>query len=149
MIDKIRKFLLISALGLVLISAYFLYTKYQTVKLPVEIRATQDGVDVTIENFKVVHEEDGHTAWELIAKSAKINNEKKVTHLSDVWVKVDAKNKHVYWVSADQGVLENETQDFVLEGNVKFTAKADSIINKFKKNQPEPQPLPTLEQKTQ
>ncbi len=140
MIDKVRKFLLVSALGLILISAYFFFTKFQAVELPVEIRPTQDGVDVAIENFKVVHEEEGHTGWELIAKSAEINNEKKVTRLKDVQVKVDAKNKHTYWVSADQGVLENETQDFVLEGNVKFTAQADSIISKFKKTQSKPQP---------
>lgn len=139
MINKIRKILLVVALGLIATSAYFLYSKYKIAAAQVKLRMTGEGVNVVIENFKVTHENSGRTDWELIAKSAEINQARKLTVMKNVSVTLDLDNDKKYWISADAGTLQNETQEFALEGNVKFVTQAEAFLDKFKK--PNDQPL--------
>jgi len=131
--NRIRKFLLLAAGGLALAGGYFLFTKFPQSKVPVSLRFTDEGVNLVIENFKITHEESGHNDWELKAESAKVNQKKNITRLQNVRIKVDLKNNQRYWISADSGVLQNETQDFDLEGNVKFTADPDYMVQRIPK----------------
>ncbi|MBI4389880.1 MAG: LPS export ABC transporter periplasmic protein LptC [Nitrospinae bacterium] len=132
MIDKARKILLLVALGVVLSSAYYFYAHFQSSSLQIKLRKTDQGVNVVIENFKVVHEEKGRPDWELTAESAQVNQQKKETQMKNVSVKLDMNNDQKYWVSADSGILQNESQDFDLQGNVRFVTQADRFLKKFK-----------------
>lgn len=129
--NKIRKGLLALTFGLVITSGYLIYTKYSGAKLPIKIDLGDTGINVTIEDFKVTHEILGDKDWELKADSAKINTEENKTHLENVEVELFLEKDEKYWISADKGILDNETKDFDLEGNVKFVAEARHIIKKL------------------
>ncbi|MFQ5445214.1 MAG: LPS export ABC transporter periplasmic protein LptC [Nitrospinales bacterium] len=131
MFNKIRKGLLALTFGLVITSGYLIYTKYSGAKLPIKIDLGDTGINVTIEDFKVTHEILGDKDWELKADSAKINTEENKTHLENVEVELFLEKDEKYWISADKGILDNETKDFDLEGNVKFVAEARHIIKKL------------------
>lgn len=131
MINKIRKILLVLVVSLVLTGAYYLYTNHQKSGVNVKLRMTEQGMDVVIENFKVVHENEGHRDWELVAQSAQVNNKNKLTYLNNVKVTLDVSEDQKYWVSADKGTLKNDTQDFALEGNVKLTAQSEPFLKKL------------------
>ena len=131
MINKIRKILLVLVVALVLSGGYYLYTNHQKSGVKVKLRMTEQGMDVVIENFKVVHENEGHKDWELVAESAQVNNKNKLTYLNNVKVTLDVSKDQKYWVSADKGILKNDTQDFDLEGNVKLTAQSEPFMKKL------------------
>ncbi len=120
-------------IGVLGISTYNFITHKKTEPLQQIMTNTEQGVDVAIENFKVIHENSGRKEWELIAKSAKVNQKEKITYMNGVNVTVDLENDQKYWISADKGTLQNETQDFVLEGNVRLIAKAEAVAQKVKK----------------
>lgn len=134
MINKIRKILLVLATSLILIAGYYLYLSLQKSGIKVKLHMTGEGMDVVIENFKVVHENDGRTDWELHAISAQVSNKNKLTYLKKVDVTVTASDDQQYWITADNGTLQNDTQDFDLEGNVKLIAQTKIFTKK-------PQPL--------
>ncbi|MBI5427507.1 MAG: LPS export ABC transporter periplasmic protein LptC [Nitrospinae bacterium] len=138
MINKVRKILLLVALGVVFSSVYYFYAHFRHSSLQIKLRKTDQGVNVVIENFKVVHEEKGRPDWELTAESAQVNQQKKETQMKNVSVKLDLNNDRKYWISAESGVLRNDTQDFDLEGNVRFVTQSEPFLKKFKnlKNQP-------------
>ena len=131
MINKIRKILLVLASSLILIAGYYLYQYKQKAGLNIKLHMTEEGMDVTIENFKVVHENDGKTDWELHAESAKVNNKSKFTYLKNVNIVMDAGENKKYRISGDNGTLQNETQDFDLEGHVKLIADSDLLTKKL------------------
>lgn len=131
MINKIRKILLVLVVSLLLSGGYYLYSNHQKSGVNVKLRMTEQGMDVVIENFKVVHENEGHKDWELAAKSAQINNKNKLTYLDNVTVTIDVSEDQKYWVSADKGTLKNDTQDFALEGHIKFTAQSEPFMKKL------------------
>lgn len=123
--------LLVLAISLVLIAGYYFYVSQQKSGLKVKVRMTEQGMDVVIENFKVVHENDGRTDWELHAKSAQVNNKNQITYLKNVNVTLDISEDQKYWITADNGTLKNDTQDFTLEGNVKLIAQSEPFMNKL------------------
>jgi LPS export ABC transporter protein LptC len=131
MINKIRKILLVLATSLILIAGYYLYLSLQKSGIKVKLHMTGEGMDVVIENFKVVHENDGKTDWELHAESAKVNNKSKFTYLKKVNVEMAASEDQKYLITADNGILQNDTNDFDLEGHVKFNANSDILTKKL------------------
>lgn len=78
------------------------------------------GVDVEIENFKVVHQVSGQKNWELKADLAQVNEKEKLTRLKNVELILTRKQKQELLVSADFGTLTNENKDIDLRGNVKM-----------------------------
>lgn len=129
--NRIRKALLALSLGLVLTTGYLIYTKYSGANLPIKVDLDDTGINVTVEDFKVTHEASGTKDWELKADSAKVNTEENTTHLTHVEMELFLEEGERYWVSAEKGVLDNETKDFDLEGNIKFVAEAGHIIKKL------------------
>ncbi|MFQ5716560.1 MAG: LPS export ABC transporter periplasmic protein LptC [Nitrospinales bacterium] len=132
MLNAIRKLLLVIAFGLVVASGYHLYKSYTPASLPLNVKLSDSGVDVEIENFEVIHEVSGRRDWELKADSAQIDHKDKLTYLKNVRVEYHLENNQTFWVSADKGTLRHDTNNFELEGHVKLTTFSDSIIRKFR-----------------
>ncbi len=103
--------------------------------MPVKVTLTPSGADIEIENFKIIHENSGRKEWELKAKLAQINHSQKSTNMKGVKVEYSKQNNQKFWVSADSGHLNTETQDFELMGNVHFTAESDKLAEKIRKEQ--------------
>lgn len=122
------------ALGLVGVSGYHLYKNYMPASLP-SVKFSDSGIDVEIENFEVTHEVYGRKDWELKADSAQIDHKDKLTYLKNVRVKYYLENDQTFWVSADKGTLRHDTNNFELEGHVKLTTFAGSMIRKFRDRQ--------------
>jgi len=103
--------------------------------MPVKVTLTPSGADIEIENFKIIHENSGRKEWELKAKLAQINHSQKSTKMTGVKVEFSTENRQKFWVSADSGHLNTETQDFELMGNVHFTAESAQLAEKFRNGQ--------------
>jgi len=127
--NKIRWFLLSSSILIVGCLVYFFASNFKGTKSPVKVSLGETGVDISIENFNVTHEELGNIVWELKAKSAKINSSARITHLTNVEVVLHQKNKKPSFVFADSGFLNDETKDFELNGHVRLISNTD-LINK-------------------
>ena len=123
------------ALSLIAISGYYLYGNFTPAKLPEKIRSANSQADVEIKKFKVVHENLGRKDWELKADYAEINHQQNVTHMRHVEVEFFMKNDQQFWVSADTGLLKNNTKDFELEGNVRLIAEQDLVLGKNRARQ--------------
>lgn len=139
--NKIRKFILIAIFGLVIAFGASIYGHFKNKTLPVQVEFTDEGVDVKIQDFKIEHENSGYKEWEVKAKTAKINNEKQRVDLDQVHVTYNMKDNQKSYISADKGVMNQETKDIELEGNVRFTAESGQFVKDFfnnKKQQPTP-----------
>ena len=107
---------------------------------PVEkiaLKALDAGIDIEIENFKVVHEVNEGEKWELTADLAQINQEKDLTLLTNVTLIIREKDKQKLWVVADSGSITNENNDIQLEGNVKMVGTEETIAERTDKKNPE------------
>ncbi|MFQ5672697.1 MAG: LPS export ABC transporter periplasmic protein LptC [Nitrospinales bacterium] len=116
------------ALSLIAVSGYYLYSDFSPAKLPAKILPADSLADVEIKKFKVVHENLGRKDWELKADHAEINHQKNVTHLRNVEVEFFMENDQQFRVSADTGVLKNNTKAFELEGNVRLIAEQSLVF---------------------
>jgi LPS export ABC transporter protein LptC len=103
--------------------------------MPIKVTLTPSGADIEIENFKIIHENSGRKEWELKAKLAQINHSQKSTNMTGVKVEYSMQNQQKFWVSADTGHLNTETQDFELTGNVHFTAESAKLAEKIRNKQ--------------
>lgn len=95
------------------------------------MRVSDKGMDIVIENFKIVHQNGGRQDWELTAKYAQVNNNTKLTYLKQVNMMLERSAEQKFWITADNGTLKNDSQEFTLEGNVKLIAQADAFVKKF------------------
>jgi len=129
----VRRLLLFMALSLIAVSGYYLYQNFSPIKLPDKINSADSLADVEIKKFHVVHENLGRKDWELRADHAEINHQKNITHLKKVEVEFFMEDDQQFRVSADSGVLKNNTKDFELEGNVKLVTEPGLV---FGKNRP-------------
>ena len=100
--------------------------------MPLEIMLAPSKADIEIENFKIIHENEGRKEWELKAKLAQVNHSKKSTNLIGVKVEYAMQDRQKFLVSAESGYLNTETQDFELTGNVHFTAESTKLAEKFR-----------------
>lgn len=124
-------------------SGYSFLSKFKTSVEDVTIHISQDGVDVEIRKFRVIHESSGRKEWELKADVAQINQSKGTTKMSNVeYVFINKDNKK-FQVFADSGILYNKTNDMHLEGHVKMIIESAILEDRFK-NKPavKPQPKP-------
>ena len=136
--NNIRKILLGLILLLMTISAYSLIKSLNKGSLPVEtLKKMSKNVDIEIENFKVTHEGLGDTSWEIKAKDAKVKNEENKIILTGVDVTLNADENQTSTISADSGIINRETKDIQLEGNVKFKADANNLFGQFQKQSEE------------
>ena len=86
MINVVRIILLIIALGVLSLAAFYFYkvqnNKVETGKIKAKLMGK--GVDLEIENFKMTHEEKGTKEWILNAVLAQVNNQENVTNLKGI-----------------------------------------------------------------
>jgi LPS export ABC transporter protein LptC len=133
-IEKIRALALIATIFIIGYGGYIFLTTFQATSESIDIKFNDDGIDVKIKNFKIVHDNSGRKDWELQAELAEINQNKKTTTLNKVeyvFFKDDMKKIKVY---ADFGTLMNKTNDLSLEGNVKMLIQTDIIKKQISNN---------------
>ena len=76
--------------------------------------------------------------WELKADLAQVNQEKDITFLTNVELKIKEGNKQEFWVIADSGSIENGNKDIQLDGNVKMVGALKILKERVSKNTSEP-----------
>ena len=133
-IEKIRAIALLGAIFIVGYGCYIFLTNFQATSESIDIEFNDDGIDVKIKNFKIVHDNSGRKDWELRAELAEINQNKKTTTLNKVeyvFFKDEMKKIKVY---ADFGTLMNKTNNLSLEGNVKMLIQTDIIKKQISNN---------------
>ena len=96
----------------------------------------EKGIDVEIENFKVIHEVKGVKEWELKADFAQINNEEDLTKMQNVEMILHKGENKKYVIVADSGTYKEKTNDVILMGHVKFVGAADILMDRLSTNSP-------------
>jgi len=137
MADKVRKILLFIVIGIVGLSGYYLFTNSGSSAEKIVLKALDAGIDIEIENFKIVREVEGGEKWELTADLAQVDEEKDLTLLTNVKLIIKEKDKQILWVVADSGSILNDNNDIRLEGNVKMIGSSSEISERTGKQNPE------------
>ena len=137
MANKVRKILLLLVIGIVGLSGYNIFSNSNSPVEKIVLKALDAGIDIEIENFKVVHEVNEGEKWELTADLAQINQEKDLTLLTNVTLIIREKDKQKLWVVADSGSIRNENKDIQLEGNVKMISATEEVADRTNKKDPE------------
>jgi len=137
MANKVRKILLLLVIGIVGLSGYNIFSNSNSPVEKIVLKALDAGIDIEIENFKVVHEVNEGEKWELTADLAQINQEKDLTLLTNVTLIIREKDKQKLWVVADSGSIMNENNDIQLEGNVKMISATEEVADRTNKKDPE------------
>ena len=127
MVEKIRTSFLVIAVSVLGYGGYILLSVFQATSKNIDIKFNKDGLNVKIENFKVVHENSGRKDWELKADLAQINQKKETTTMNNVEYEFINSAMKKFKVYADLGTLANKTNDLELEGNVKMLIETEVI----------------------
>ena len=123
MINAVRIFLLIIALGVLSLAGFYFY-KVQNNKIEIvniKAKLMEKGIDLEIENFKMTHEEKGTKEWILNAVLAQVNNQENVTNLKGVKMIIPKGQNQPYVITAESGTYQNTSKDIDLVGHVKLT----------------------------
>ena len=138
MINTVRIVLLLVAFSIIGAAGfYFLKNLNTSVEMGnVKIKVMEKGVDVEIENFKVIHEVKGVKEWELKADFAQIINEEDLTKMENVEMILHKSENRKYVIIADSGTYKEKTNDVNLMGNVKFVGAADILMDRLSTNSP-------------
>ena len=131
MIEKIRTLTLLVAISVLGYGGYIFLSAFQATSENIDIKLNEDGLDVKIENFKVVHESSGRKDWELKADLAQINQKQETTKMNNVEYVFVNNEMRKFKVSADSGTLMNKTNDLDLEGNVKMLIETEILKEQF------------------
>ena len=133
MINIVRIFLLIIALGVLSLAGFYFYkvqnNKIETGKIKAKLMGK--GIDLEIENFKMTHEEKGTKEWILNAVLAQVNNQKNVTNLKGVKMIIPKGHNQPYVITAESGTYQNTSKDIHLVGHVKLTGDVQSLAERF------------------
>ena len=127
MIEKTRILMLLIAISVAGYGGYIFLSPFQVTSENIDIKLDEDGLDVKIKNFKVIHENLGRKDWELKADLAEINQKKEITKMKNVEYVFVNKEMRRFKVYADSGTLMNKTNDLDLEGNVKMLIETGII----------------------
>jgi len=146
MINAVRIFLLIIALGVISLAGFYFY-KIQNNEVEIgkmKVKVMEKGVDLEIEDFKLTHEVKGKKEWVLKAVLAQVNNQENVTHLKDVEMTIPKGQNRSYVITADSGTYQNTSKYIDLAGHVKLTGDGESLAERFnaKKAKPSNASLP-------
>ena len=146
MINAVRIFLLIIALGVISLAGFYFY-KVQNNKVEmgkIKAKVVGKGIDVEIEDFKLTHEVKGNKEWILKAALAQVNNQENVTNLKGVEMTIPKGQNRSYVITADSGTYQNTSKYIDLAGHVKLTGDGESLVERFnaKKAKPSNASLP-------
>ena len=131
MIEKIRTLMLLTAVSVAGYGGYIFLSSYQVTSENIDVKLGEDGLDVKIKNFKVIHENSGRKDWELKADLAEINQKKEITKMKNVEYVFVNNEMRRFKVYADSGTLMNKTNDLDLEGNVKMLIETEILKEQF------------------
>ncbi len=99
-------------------------------------------MDVEIENFKVVKEDEGEEKWTLTAELAQVDKDQNRTRLKNVELLLSRGEKREFRISADSGLLQNDHQEIELQGNVQLVGQSSLVKERLTQNQPGDSPPP-------
>ena len=133
MIKKIRTLTLLIAISVLGYGGYIFLSTFQANSENIDIQFDDDGLDVKIKNFKIVHENYGRNDWKLKAELAQINQKKETTKLNNVEYIFVNDEMRKFKAYADFGTLSNKNNDLVLEGNVKMLIETAILKDQFAK----------------
>ena len=138
MINAVRITLLLVAFSIIGVAGFYFFKSFNTSVETGNIRVTvmEKGIDVEIENFKVIHEAKGVKEWELKADFAQINNEEDLTKMQNVEMILHKGENKKYVIVADSGTYKEKTNDVILMGHVKFVGAADILMDRLSTNSP-------------
>ncbi len=138
MINAVRIVLLLVVFSIIGTAGfYFLKTLGTSVEMGnIRIKVMEKGIDVEIDNFKVIHEVKGVKEWELKADFAQINNAEDLTKMRNVEMILHKGENRKYIISADSGTYKEKTNDVNLTGNVKFLGAADILMDRLRTHSP-------------
>ena len=136
MANNVRKILLVFVIGVLGLSVYYIFAKGDTSVEKIALKTLDAGIDVEIENFKVIHEVNTGEKWELTADLAQIDQEKDLTLLTNVKLTIRENDKQKLWVVADSGRIMNESNDIQLEGHVKMIGATNAVAERMGKKKP-------------
>jgi len=140
MINAVRIFLLIIALGVISLAGFYFY-KIQNNEVEIgkmKVKVMEKGVDLEIEDFKLTHEVKGKKEWVLKAVLAQVNNQENVTHLKDVEMTIPKGQNRSYVITADSGTYQNTSKYIDLAGHVKLTGDGESLAERFNAKKAKP-----------
>ena len=127
MIEKIRTLMLFIAISVICYASYIFMSTFKATSDSVDINFDEDGLDVKIKNFKVIHENSGRRDWELKADLAQINKKQETTKMNNVQYTFVNNEMRKFKVFADFGTLLNKNNDLELEGNVRVLVETAII----------------------
>ena len=127
MIEKIRTLMLLIAISVLCYGGYIFMSTFKATSDSVDISFDEDGLDVKIKNFKVIHENSGRRDWELKADLAQINKKQETTKMNNVQYTFVNNEMRKFKVFADFGTLLNKNNDLELEGNVRVLVETAII----------------------
>ncbi len=134
MINAVRIILLATVFGVVGTAGFYFLKNGGGTSIEMDnirTKVMEKGVDVEIENFRVVHEVKGVKEWELKAGLAQINNQENLTKMRDVKMTLHKDENRKYIIVADSGTYKEKTDTVDLVGNVKFTGTADILVDRL------------------
>ena len=134
MIEKIRTLMLVIAISVICYASYIFMSTFKATSDSVDINFDEDGLDVKIKNFKVIHENSGRRDWELKADLAQINKKQETTKMNNVQYTFVNNEMRKFKVFADFGTLLNKNNDLELKGNVRVLVETDIIKNQLSNN---------------
>ena len=140
MINAVRIFLLIIALGVISLAGFYFY-KVQNNEVEIgkiKVKLMEKGVDLEIEDFKLTHEVKGNKEWILKAALAQVNNQENVTNLKGVEMIIPKGQNHPYVITAESGTYQNTSKIIDLVGHVKLTGDAESLAERFNTKKAKP-----------
>ena len=123
--------MLLTAVSVAGYGGYIFLSSFQVTSENIDVKLDEDGLDVKIEKFKVVHESFGRKDWELKADLAQINKKKEITKMNNVEYVFVNNEMREFKVYADFGTLKNKTNDLDLEGNVKMLIETEILKEQF------------------
>jgi LPS export ABC transporter protein LptC len=133
-LEKIRTLVLLAGISLIGYGCYVFLFSFQATSESIDIHFNDDGLDVKIKNFKVIHEDSASKKWELKAKLATVSQKNKNTLMNNVEYVFINDEKKKFKIYADFGTLVNKTNDLRLEGNVKMLIQTDALTNQIVNN---------------
>jgi len=110
-----------------LIAAFAIKNKNKLIKSTVA-NITKTGIDISMDNIHLIEEEKGKTQWELNADKAEVLHSKKITRLKNIRMSLFQKNNNQISVSADKGIIHNESENVELEGNIQVYSGEGHVL---------------------